>query len=80
MEPSDAGRRKAEEDTIKMIKPRQHQRRHQGLHNPLWHVPANGTELAQRRRTPGSDDVNESAHTEVWVEVHAEVASCDFVH
>jgi oligoribonuclease (3'-5' exoribonuclease) len=30
LEPSDARRRKAEEDTIKMIEPQQHQRRHQG--------------------------------------------------
>jgi hypothetical protein len=35
LEPSDAERRKAEQDTIKIIEPRQHQGCHQELHNRL---------------------------------------------
>jgi hypothetical protein len=71
LEPSDAGRRKTEEDILKVSKPRKHQRRHWGLHDRLRHVP----ELTHRHITPDSDDVNVSAQTKVWVEVRAEIAS-----
>jgi hypothetical protein len=45
------------------------------MHDQRRRVPTDGTELTQRRTTPGSDDVNVSAHAKVSNVGHAEIAS-----